>query len=400
MARLLEGVRVLDLSNVLSGPFCGQQLAMLGAEVVKIENPGEGDLARRLGADPVRAKKNMGVSFLANNAGKKSVTLNLKHERGKALFRELVKTADALLENFRPGVMQRLELGYEQLRVINPGLVYCALSGFGQTGPLASRAAYDQIIQGYSGIMSITGDAQSAPLRVGYAVCDTIGGMTAAFAMCAALYRRQLTGAGTMIDVSMLDATLVQMGFVTSNYLNAGMAPEAMGNQNATAAPSGTFHTAEGLLNIAANEQKQYEALCDAIARPELKTDPRFAERFERRKHRAELNPLIEAGLAARPAREWESLLNAQGIPCGCVLSVPEILGHAQIAERGLMKHFDDVPGADSPLDITRCGFRLSEDQPDVDTPPPRLGEHTDHYLAELGVGREELAELRKAGTI
>jgi crotonobetainyl-CoA:carnitine CoA-transferase CaiB-like acyl-CoA transferase len=400
MARLLEGVRVLDLSNVLSGPFCGLQLAMLGAEVVKIETPVDGDLARRLGADPVRARKNMGVSFMANNAGKKSVTLNLKHERGKALFRELVKSAGALLENFRPGVMQRLALGYEDLRAINPGLIYCALSGFGQTGPLASRPAYDQIIQGYSGIMSITGDAESAPLRVGYAVCDTIGGMTAAFAICAALYRREQTGEGIMIDVSMLDATLAQMGFVTSNYLNAGMEPTAMGNQNATAAPSGTFHTGDGLLNIAANEQKQFEALCDAIGKPELKTDPRFAERFERRNRRAELTPLIEAGLAGRSAREWEEILNALGVPCGCVLSVPEILDHPQIAERGLIKHFDEVPGADSTLDITRCGFRLSGDAPDVATPPPRLGEHTEHYLAELGVGAAEIAELRQAGTI
>jgi crotonobetainyl-CoA:carnitine CoA-transferase CaiB-like acyl-CoA transferase len=400
MARLLEGIRVLDLSNVLSGPFCGQQLAMLGAEVVKIETPGEGDLARRLGADPVRAKKGMGVSFLANNAGKKSVTLNLKHERGKALFREMVKSADALLENFRPGVMQRLGLGYEALKEINPRLVYCALSGFGQTGPLAERPAYDQIIQGYSGIMSITGDTESAPLRVGYAVCDTIGGMTAAFAMCAALYRRQVSGGGTMIDVSMLDATLVQMGFVTSNYMNTGIEPEPMGNQNATAAPSGTFHTGDGLLNIAANEQKQYEALCDAIGTPELKTDARFAERYERRKRRAELNPLIESALTAKSAQEWESLLNARGVPCGRVLTVPEILNHAQIAERGLLKNFDHVPGADTPLSITRCGFRLSGEAPDVESPPPRLGEHTAQYLAEVGVSDGELAELRKNGTV
>jgi crotonobetainyl-CoA:carnitine CoA-transferase CaiB-like acyl-CoA transferase len=400
MTRLLDGIRVLDLSNVLSGPFCGLQLAMLGAEVVKIESPNEGDLARRLGADPVRAKKGMGVSFLANNAGKKSVTLNLKHERGKALFRELVKTADVLLENFRPGVMQRLGVDYEALREINPRLVYCALTGFGQTGPLSARPAYDQIIQGYSGIMSITGDTESAPLRVGYAVCDTIGGMTSAFAICAALYRRQISGVGTMIDVAMLDATLVQMGFVTSNYLNAGVAPQPMGNQNTTAAPSGAFRTGDGLLNIAANEQKQYEALCDAIGLSKLKTDVRFADRFERRERRAELTPLIEAALVEKTAREWEEVLNACGVPCGCVLSVPEILAHPQIAGRGLIKHFDNVPGADTPLDVTRCGFTLSGDAPDVDSPPPRLGEHTEHYLAELGLGDSEIAALRIAGTI
>jgi formyl-CoA transferase len=190
------------------------------------------------------------------------------------------------------------------------------------------------------------------------------------------------------------------MGFVTSNYLNAGVAPEPMGNQNTTAAPSGAFRTGDGLLNIAANEQKQYEALCDAIGLSGLKTDARFADRFERRKRRAELTPLIEAALVEKTAREWEEVLNACGVPCGCVLSVPEILAHPQITGRGLIKHFDNVPGADTPLDVTRCGFTLSGDSPDVDSPPPRLGEHTEHYLAELGLGDSEIAALRIAGTI
>ncbi|HXP97297.1 MAG TPA: CoA transferase, partial [Telmatospirillum sp.] len=285
MSLPLNGIRVLDVSNVLAGPFCGYQLAMLGAEVIKIEQPGDGDLARRLGADPKAAAACMGASFVAVNAGKQSVTINLKDERGKDIFRHLVAKADVVLENFRPGVMARLGVDFEVLSKINPALVYCAISGFGADSPLAQRPAYDQIIQGLSGVMSVTGDSQSAPLRVGFPVCDTLGGMTAAFAICAALVEAKTNGKGRFIDVSMLDSTLATMGWVVSNYLNAGVAPTPMGNQNFTAAPSGTFRTGDGLLNIAANETKQYRALCEVIGRPDLITDPRFAERQQRKQN-------------------------------------------------------------------------------------------------------------------
>ena len=264
--RPLEGVTVLDLTNVLAGPFACYQLACLGARVIKVESP-EGDLARKLGADPAYAEAGMGISFLAVNAGKQSIALDLKHPDGRDVFLRLVARADALVENFRPGVMARLGLDHAALARVNARLVYCAISGFGQTGPFAHRPAYDQIIQGLSGAMSITGDARSAPLRVGYPVCDTIGGLTAAFAVCAELLRARATGEGSFVDVSMLDATLATMGWVVSNYLNAGVVPVPMGNDNFTAAPSGTFRTGAGLLNIAANEQKQFDALCRPSAR-------------------------------------------------------------------------------------------------------------------------------------
>jgi formyl-CoA transferase len=212
----LEGIRVLDLTNVLAGPFCGHQLAHLGAEVIKVEAPGRGDLARDLGADPELNARLMGTSFLAQNAGKKSVTINLKHTQGKALLKRLVEGADVLIENFRPGVMDRLELGWEVLREVNPRLVYGAISGFGQDGPWRDRPAYDQIIQGVSGVMSITGDKDTAPLRVGYPIADTIGGLTAALAVAAALNDRDRKG-GTFIDVSMLEAVLATMGWAVSN---------------------------------------------------------------------------------------------------------------------------------------------------------------------------------------
>jgi CoA:oxalate CoA-transferase len=282
--KLLEGVRILDLTNVLAGPFCCYQLAQLGADVIKVEVPGAGDLARQLGADPELNRKLMGASFLAQNAGKRSVTINLKSSAGKEVFHRLAATADAIVENFRPGVMDRLGLGYEALRNTKADLIYCSISGFGKDGPLRDNPAYDQIVQGLSGVMSVTGDKQSAPLRVGFPVADTIGGLTAAFAIAAALFRRTQSGQGEFIDVSMLEATLVTMGWAVSNWMIAGVRPEPMGNENMTASPSGTFKTGAGLLNIAANKQEQFETLCELIARKELATDPRYADREERKK--------------------------------------------------------------------------------------------------------------------
>lgn len=223
MAKLLEGIRILDLTNVLAGPFCCYQLAVLGADVIKVETPGSGDLARQLGADPALNQQGMGASFLAQNAGKRSVTINLKHARGKDAFLRLVGSADVLVENFRPGVMDRLGLGYAALTAVKPDLVYCAISGLGQDGPLRGNPAYDQIIQGLSGVMSVTGSPHTAPLRVGYPVCDTMGGIIAAFAIAAALFRRAQTGEGERIDVSMLEATLIAMGWAVSNWLIAGV---------------------------------------------------------------------------------------------------------------------------------------------------------------------------------
>ncbi len=338
MGGLLDGIRVLDLTNVLAGPFGAYQLALLGAEVIKVEAPGAGDLARQLGADPALNKALMGASFLAQNAGKRSVTINLKSAAGKDVFRRLVRTADVVIENFRPGVMDRLGLGYDALRELQPRLVYCAISGFGQDGPLKDNPAYDQIVQGLSGVMSVTGDAASAPLRVGYPVADTIGGLTAAFAIAAALVRRARTGEGECIDVSMLEATLVTMGWQVSNWLIAGVRPQPLGNENMTAAPSGLFATGDGPLNIAANQQQQFEALARLIGRPDLATDPRFADREDRKRNRFALKAEIEGALAARSAREWSELFNAQGVPAGEVLGIPEVLEHPQVIARDLVK--------------------------------------------------------------
>jgi CoA:oxalate CoA-transferase len=393
----LRGIRVLDLTNVLAGPFACHQLAHLGADVIKVEARGTGDLARQLGADTELNKAHMGVSFLAQNPGKRSITLDLKHPRGKEVFLRLVRTADVVVENFRPGVMDRLGLGHAELMKVRPALVYCAISGFGQDGPLRDLPAYDQIIQGMSGIMSITGaplnSPDRSPYRVGYPVADTIGGLTAAFAVAAALADRQRTQ-GTFIDVSMLEAVMATMGWAVSNFLIAGREPQPLGNDNVTASPSGTFTTGDGLLNIAANKQEQFEALCQVLGHPDWTGDPRFVDRHARLSHRQELKLLMEQALASASADEWWGRLNGAGVPAGPVYSVAQALSHPQVAQRGMVAQFDAAPGVGRDIRVVRTGFKLDGEAPAVDTPPPRLGEHTQALLQELGYSTAEIEAL------
>jgi CoA:oxalate CoA-transferase len=398
--KLLEGVRVIDLTNVLAGPFCCYQLAQLGADVIKVEVPRSGDLARQLGADPELNQNLMGASFLAQNAGKRSLTINLKSSPGREVFHRLVATADVVVENFRPGVMDRLSLGYEALRKAKANLIYCAISGFGKDGPLKDNPAYDQIVQGLSGVMSVTGDKQSAPLRVGFPVADTIGGLTAAFAIAAALFRRTVSGQGEFIDVSMLEATLVTMGWAVSNWLIAGIRPEPMGNENMTASPSGTFKTGAGLLNVAANKQEQFETLCELIGRKELATDPRYADREDRKKRRHELKADLESALTGKSAKEWSLLFNQHGVPAGEVLSIPEVLEHPQLIERGLIKRFQAAPGTDHEIAVVRAGFRLASGDPAPASAPPLLGADTETILQELGYDSDSIKTLKKDGVV
>jgi len=396
----LKKYRVLDLTNVLSGPFCGHLLAYMGAEVIKIEVPKTGDLSRQLGADSELNTKKMGVSFLAQNSGKKSLTINLKADSGKQLFKRLVKDADVLVENFRPGVMDRLGLSFDDLKLENSSLVYCAISGFGATGSLRNKPAYDQIIQGMSGVMSITGSPETAPFRVGYPIADTVGGMSAAFAITSILAGRNGgSGDATFIDVSMLASTMSTMGWVISNYLIAGKEPQPMGNDNFTSSPSGTFRTGNGLLNIAANKQEQFESLCKVVGRLEWIIDERFHDRLARLENRQVLKELLEERLLEKSAEEWENDFSEVSVPSGQVLSVSEALNHPHLRSRGMIEKFENIPGVGS-VEIFRPGFKLNGFSLGVEIPPPSLSQHTEEILSELGLLSEEIEVLRNEGVI
>ncbi|MFL2816502.1 MAG: CaiB/BaiF CoA transferase family protein [Alphaproteobacteria bacterium] len=393
----LKGKTILDLTNVLAGPFCTYQLVNLGAEVIKVETPIKGDLARNLGADPDLNKKGMGISFLAQNSGKQSVTLNLKSEKGKNLFKKLVKKSDAVVENFRPLVMSRLELDYEILKQENPNLIYCAITGFGQDGPLSQNPAYDQIVQGLSGVMTITGDAENNPFRVGYPIADTIGGLTAAMAVSAALNNPK---GGSFIDVSMLEATLVTMGWVISNYLIGGVVPKAQGNENFTSAPSGTFQAKDGLLNIAANKDEQWELLAKHLDRKDLISHPDFSNREVRKKNRLRLKAELETVLTTRSVEEWIKELNQIGVPAGPVLSIPEVLNHPQITDRGLIANLNNISNVEDNIEILKTAAIFNGQHLDVENNPPALGADNEKIYSDIGLNEDEINNLKKEGVI
>lgn len=391
MTALLSGIRVLDLTTILAGPFAAYQLSLLGAEVIKIEMPGVGDPARELGSENVHHIPAMGASFVAQNCGKRSIALDLKTDAGREVFTRLIESADVLIENMRPGVLARLGFSWPRLHALNAQLVYCAVSGFGQTGPLAPRPAYDQIIQGLAGMTDVTGFPSGDPVRAGFPIADTLGGFAAAMSISAALAKRETHGEGSFLDVSMLDTALTAMGWAVSDYLISGRTPTRNGNDNITSSPSGTFRTGDGQLNIAANAQRQFEAVCHTCGCPELVDDPRFRTRGDRKAHRAELTEELERRLSTRPAWEWEQLLGEAGVPVGRLLSVQEALDQPQVRERELV-HKVLIPAShDRTVAVLGSGVHVDGVALVPSSRPPFLGEHTDDILGEIGYSADEI---------
>ncbi len=393
MTDLLHGIRVLDASNVLAGPLCTYMLALSGAAIVKVEAL-SGDPTRRLGPDPALNARGLGASFIPQNAGKQSIAIDLKHPDGRALFRRLASQADVLVENFRPGVMRRLGLDDETLRGDNPGLVYCSISGFGQAGPWSDRPAYDHVVQGMAGGMTVSGDAATGPLKAGFQFCDTAAAMMAAYAITAALVRRARTGTGAYLDVAMLDTALFTLGWPVGHYLAAGAEPRAMGNHNFTGSPSGTFRTADGLLNVVTNTQRQFESLAFVLDSPGWCDDPRFATPASRIAHRDAMTEVLEAVLAGRSAEEWENLLAKAEVPAARVRTVPQILAEPQVTERGFVQHLDNG------VAIPTAGFRLDDAPLRAASPPPALGHHTQDLLRTFGLSADEIAALLSSGAV
>jgi len=384
-------VKILDLTNVLAGPYCCHLLAHLGCEVIKVENPDGGDLARQLGASHKLNKKKMGISFLAQNAGKKSIAIDLRKKSGKEIFFKLVKKCDVVVENYKPGTINKLGIGFDQLKKINKKIILASISGFGQNGSLSNLPAYDQIIQGYSGIMSITGNKKNI-FRVGYPIADTIGGLNAALAIMSLLNNKNRKA--SHIDISMLDSVISSMGWVVSNYLNANVIPKPLGNENFTASPSGTFKTKNGMINIAANRQSHFEGVCTAINLKNLIKNKKFFDRQNRLKNRSILKQIIEKKLSKQKTNYWVKKFQNLNVPCGPILTIPEILKHNQIKSRGIISTFKIKDF--SKLKLLKTSMRINNKISSVKSPPPRLGENTNSIMKMLGYTSKQISNFKK----
>ena len=391
------GVRVLDFTRYLAGPYGTYQLALLGADVVKIESR-DGDETRSLPVDPVWAERKMAPSFLAVNGNKRSVTLDLRRPAAAAVVKRLTAGADVVWENFRPGVMERLGLGYETLSTLNPRLIYCALSGFGQTGPERGTAAFDGKLQAMSGIMSITGEPATGPMRAGFALCDTIAGLTAALAVASALYQRVHTGRGQLVDVAMLDAALGFIPGPVTEHTVAGLTPRQIGNGSVSRKPTANrFRAGDGYVVLAVLTERQFTSLMETIGRADALDDPRFKDWPSRTAHAGDLREIIEGALAGADPKTWEARLTAADVPCASIWTIDEIVGHPQLEHRDVLQTIDTRYG---PMRLVGAGFRLADGNPGLDREPPALGEHTDEVLMEAGYAPEEIERLRADAVI
>jgi crotonobetainyl-CoA:carnitine CoA-transferase CaiB-like acyl-CoA transferase len=393
----LTGLRVLDLSRVLSGPYCTMLLADMGAEVIKVEVPGEGDLTRGKG-DPESEARGGQPVFFELNRNKKSLTLNLKAEAGKDIFQRLAKTSDVLVENYRPDVMERLGLGYSVLSQINPRLIYCGISGFGKTGPYSLWPAYDQIAQGMSGLMSVTGDRQSGPMRVGVSIADTIAGLFATCGILLALTQRQRSGRGQEVQANLLDGLISMFTARAANFLESDVLVPPVGNHLHDLGPAGTFETQDGYINITAWPDAAFHRLCVSLELGELWTDSRFTTPHLRAIHRDALSDILNTTLRQRTTADWIGLLHQHHIPCGPILNLQQVFADPQVQHNGMVREHDHPTAGHRRL----LGFplRLSEAPVETLRPAPALGEHTEALLSELGYPSERIEALRRDGVL
>ena len=396
MKAALEGITVVDFTRVLSGPFCTMQLADMGARVIKIEQPGRGDDTRGWGPPFIEGES---AYFLSVNRNKESITVDLKHPDASAVIDGLLSRADILVENFRPGTMERLGLGFEQVASKYPRLIYCSISGFGQTGPRREEAGYDAVAQAEGGLMSITGPAEGPGYRLGVAVSDIVSGMFAVQGVTLALFARERTGKGQRVDISMLDATAALLTYQAGIYFATGTTPPRMGNRHPTITPYETFEASDGDFVVAVGNDEQWRKFCRVIGAAGMADDPRFATNRDRLMNYDELRPLLAAQLRERMRDDWVDALKKAGVPCGSVRTVSEVLEDPQISAREMIQPVEHpvsghVRAMGNPV-------KLSDDKGRAGLPPPTLGQHTEAVLRnDLGLSDARIAQLRAAKAI
>jgi crotonobetainyl-CoA:carnitine CoA-transferase CaiB-like acyl-CoA transferase len=403
MAGPLSHIRVLDLSRVLAGPWAGQNLADLGAEVIKIERPGAGDDSRAFGPPWVKDRAGRDTAdsayFTSANRGKKSVTVNIASAEGQALVRELARASDVLIENYKHGDLERYGLGYGELRELNPRLIYCSVTGFGQTGPYRERPGYDFMIQGMGGMMSVTGEPDGGPQRAGVPIADIITGMYASIAICAALAHRERTGIGQHLDLALLDSQIALLAYQNTNYFATGVPPQRIGNLHPNIVPYQPFRAADGELILACGNDNLYRKFCEVAGCPQLAADPRFATNGKRVENRAELTRMLSEVFAKRSKREWLELLEAAGVPNGPINDIAQVFEEPQVKARGVRIELEH-PAAGA-LPMVASPMRFSATPPDYKRAPPVLGQHTAEVLREvLGKSEAEIEKLRAARAI
>lgn len=403
MIRPVGDLRVLDMSRALAGPYCTMMLGDLGADVIKIEQPGQGDESRGWGppfvGKPYESYPGESTYYLSINRSKRSITVNLKSPEGNQIIKKLVATSDVVVENFRTGTLDKMGLGYEHLRAINPGLVYCSITGYGRTGPYAEKPGYDFVIQAEGGIMGLTGPIEGPPYRVGISIIDITTGMFAATAILAALRARDFTGEGQLVDLSLLDTSAAILANMASNYLIGGVEPRRMGNAHFNIAPYEVFRARDRWFVLGAANTRQWEMLCEVVGRPELKNEPRFGTNQDRVANREALAKILNEAFANRDASDWIAQLQEVGIPSGVINNLHDVYNHPQVEMREMRIEIDH-PTAGK-IAFPGFPYKLSQTPAEVRRPPPLLGEHTEEILTELlGYSEEEVAALHKRGAI
>ncbi len=389
----LDKIRILDLTRFVAGPFCTQLLADMGAEVIKIESPGRGDETRYQGA----TIKGESWYFVGLNRNKKSLTLDLKKEEGKEIFRRLTREADVVVENFRPGVMRNLGFDYERLSKINPRIIYCGISGFGKDGPYAQRPAFDFIAQGLSGFMSITGFPDREPVRTGIPISDSIAGLYAAFGILVAWIARQATGRGQEVQTSLVDATVSVLSYLSAEHFALGKIPQRFGNDHPVLSPYGTFQAADGYINIAPSGDPMWERLAHALGLEDLVRDPRFKTNALRLQNRQELHRRVDEITSRKTMAEWIEFLNKEGVPCGPINNLAQALEDPQIRHQKMVMEVEQPSGK---VPILGFPVKMTETPAAIRRPSPQLGEHTGEILTNLGFSRDQVQEFKKKGAI